>query len=337
MMPFRTFEGPRDVWISHYTSNRIGDSELNTILLSLIKQGVVMQVHSASEDKLRDVQDHGDDTDKHGDEDFAHNTDADHSDTDGKSRDGKSRDDSANDDHQTIDNTCTLSWAGFPTPAPSATSTNSGGKHAALHDTQTDHERLVFRLLECIGGAICATALPQLQPSCECIAEPLVTASEELASHSYRIDGGLKLLKTTSPQFPTVEASKTQPSDIVVNFSSKLQKGYMYELYLDRRWSASYEWVSHIMYNDCRRTHTYSITIEDTNIALWHFSRSHFAKSSDFISLTSVRSCTHSRPSFSRRPRNLATTKISPASPKPTRTGPIYATCTKWAIDTSRR
>ncbi|KAH9848216.1 hypothetical protein C2E23DRAFT_463904 [Lenzites betulinus] len=46
------------------------------------------------------------------------------------------------------------------------------------------------------------------------------------------------------------------------------------------------------MYSDCKRAHTYSITIEDRQIALWYFSRSHAAKSRDFDFLD-VRAVVH--------------------------------------------
>lgn len=218
-----TLEGPHDVWLSHYTSNRIGEGELNTILLRLIEQGIVVKVNGAT----RGVNNHSNDTghaDNHDDNDEADdddgdgNADAHHSDNDVNRHDG-----SADKDQQADNSMTTLSWADFP-DAPLALSRKK--KEAAVEgaprDTQAGYERKIFEPLKRIIDAICSTALPHLKPSCEYIVEPYGTVSEVEGSQHY-IDGCLKLLKTTSPRFPKEKKKKIQTADVAVNFEFKLE------------------------------------------------------------------------------------------------------------------
>ncbi|KAI0671336.1 hypothetical protein C8Q78DRAFT_1078166 [Trametes maxima] len=137
-------------------------------------------------------------------------------------------------------------------------------------------ERQIFRPLGHIIDAIAGTSLPNLSPSCKYREEPYDTDSE-VAGSQHRIDGCLQLLESTSP--PLTSPSRMPTSDVAVNFEFKLTETV--DNVCDNRWKVLYS-AYHNLHSDCRRKHTYSITIEDNKVAMWYFSRSHSAKSKAF-------------------------------------------------------
>ncbi|KAH9848214.1 hypothetical protein C2E23DRAFT_463947 [Lenzites betulinus] len=214
-------EAPCDAWMRHYTSNRIGELELDAILRSLIEQGLVLQTDGAGnpkpENKLKDANSHNTDTDTGKHDRINHNTDKYHA------------------------SACTLLWADFP-EAPSAPRKRNSDDDASalgLHDVVEEglgRHKLVGALKR-IVDAISATALPGLQPTGRYISAEIYCMDSDSEERPFR---------------------------------------------LPDRWEPPYKQACHAMHSDCRRTHTYNITIEDTQIMLWYFSRSHFARSSAY-------------------------------------------------------
>ncbi|KAL1740191.1 hypothetical protein HDZ31DRAFT_68177, partial [Schizophyllum fasciatum] len=150
----------------------------------------------------------------------------------------------------------------------------TGAKDSPAVAARSWTERQIFRSLGPIVNAIADVSLSGYSAACKYKEEPYSTDSEVPGSQHY-IDGCLYLLESTSPR-----SNKRLPtSDVAVNFEYKVHATDVDVI--DNRWKAIYS-AYHNLHNDCRRTHTYSITIEDNNVSLWYFSRSHSAKSEPF-------------------------------------------------------
>ncbi|KAJ2976429.1 hypothetical protein NUW54_g11566 [Trametes sanguinea] len=135
-------------------------------------------------------------------------------------------------------------------------------------------------------NAIAKVPLPNLSASCTYEEEPYATDSE-VSGSQHRIDGFLRLVKSMSPRAP--KRSKAPTSDIAVSFEYKCDEKA--DNITDNRWKALYS-AFHTLHSDCQRKHMYSVTIEDNHVSLWHFSRSHSAKSHAF-DLLDVRAVVH--------------------------------------------
>ncbi|KAI9060138.1 hypothetical protein FKP32DRAFT_1540054, partial [Trametes sanguinea] len=147
-------------------------------------------------------------------------------------------------------------------------------------------ERRIFRSLGTIMNAIAEVPLPNLSASCTYEEEPYATDSE-VSGSQHHIDGFLRLIKSMSPRAP--KRSKAPTSDIAVSFEYKCDEKP--DNITDNRWKALYS-AFHTLHSDCQRKHMYSVTIEDNHVSLWHFSRSHAAKSHAF-DLLDVRAVVH--------------------------------------------
>ncbi|KAJ8482394.1 hypothetical protein ONZ51_g5384 [Trametes cubensis] len=167
----------------------------------------------------------------------------------------------------------TLRWKDFP-DKPSLLREQKLNKSTEKTDgsapidtaVQRKTERKIFRPLGTIIDAIAAVPLPNLSPSCKYEEEPYSTDSE-VSGSQHRIDGFLRLNKSTSPPGP--KGSRTPTSDIAVNFEFKCSDAP--QEIIDNRSKALYS-AFHNLHSDCQRKHTYSITIEDNHVCLWYFS-----------------------------------------------------------------
>ncbi|OSC97822.1 hypothetical protein PYCCODRAFT_1461655 [Trametes coccinea BRFM310] len=143
---------------------------------------------------------------------------------------------------------------------------------------QSKAERAVFRPLGTIINAIVKVPLPDLSPSCRYEEGPYA-ANSELSESQHRVDGFLRLIKYPSPAAPKHSTTAMTDPDIAVNFVFKC--GNKYRDLEDNRGKALDSALDNLR-ADCRRKHTYSITIEDNLASLWYWSRSHSAKSHEF-------------------------------------------------------
>ncbi|KAI0671756.1 hypothetical protein C8Q78DRAFT_795351 [Trametes maxima] len=142
-------------------------------------------------------------------------------------------------------------------------------------------ESEIFRPLGAIVNAIADVPLPNISPSCRYHWGEALHTQSEVSEARHNIDGGLRLVETSSPS-DHKKARNWQTLDIAVNFAFQCEDTPdTPDTVSDNRWRTLYS-AYHTLRGDCRRKHTYSITIEDDRVALWYFSRSHSAKSTDF-------------------------------------------------------
>ncbi|KAI0363677.1 hypothetical protein BV20DRAFT_94892 [Pilatotrama ljubarskyi] len=240
MMP-EVLEGPAAGWLQCYTSNCIGEEQVDQIISSLKNEGLVLD-HKGT---LR-------------------------------WRDFPGKPSVLGHSHKAFQQS-TGKEDGSPT-----TGTASSGTTATTHAVAQEPagrnktERAVFRSLGTIINTIVEAPPPNLSPSCRYEEEPYATDSE-ISGSQHRLDGVLRLIKSTSP--PSPKRSRMSTSDVAVGFEFKCKDEP--ELIIDNRWKALY-FAYHALHSDCQRKHTYSITIEDNHVSLWYFSRSHSAKSQEF-------------------------------------------------------
>ncbi|KAI0649532.1 hypothetical protein C8Q79DRAFT_518486 [Trametes meyenii] len=244
--------GDKDQWLRHYTSNHIGQAEVDTLVTSLQASGEIIQddkgclhwnAFPVTPSQLHNQRKAGD---KPGPNE-----------KNGNDRGLADQSDIASPGEDNITST---------TRENRATAAKTGGST----------ERQIFRPLGRIIDVIAGTPLPGLSPSCKYKMEPYDTDSE-VAGSQHRIDGCLQLLESTSP--PSTSPSRMSTSDVAVNFEFKLTDTV--DNVCDNRWKVLYS-AYHNLHSDCRRKHTYSVTIEDNKMAMWYFSRSHSAKSEAF-------------------------------------------------------
>ncbi|KAL7278832.1 hypothetical protein ACG7TL_007849 [Trametes sanguinea] len=139
-------------------------------------------------------------------------------------------------------------------------------------------------------NAIVDVPLPNLSPSCRYEEEPLTIAYSETSGSQHHVGGALRL--NNSPSLNAPKRSMAPTSDIAVNFAFKSEDEPEDDMN-DNRWDLKTLYsASHALHSDCRRKHTYSITIEDNRVSMWYFSRSHSAKSHEF-DLLDVRAVVH--------------------------------------------
>ncbi|KAI0324232.1 hypothetical protein GY45DRAFT_1375718 [Cubamyces sp. BRFM 1775] len=217
-------EGPKDTWLRHYTSNQVGETEVNQIILALKNDGLVQ------------------------------------------------------------DEKGTLRWRDFP-DKPSVLYKQNRPKN----NSPLDKAEMSARYLDL--SAILSTLslkflFPTSHPTCEYKEEPYSTESE-VSGSQHCIDGFLGLIKFTS--HPAPKGSRVATLVVAVNFEFKSENKP--HLICDNRWKMLYS-AFHNLHSDCQRKHTYSMTIEDNHVSLWHFSRSHSAKSHAF-DLLDVRAVVH--------------------------------------------
>ncbi|KAG9011453.1 hypothetical protein FRB90_007242 [Tulasnella sp. 427] len=150
-------------------------------------------------------------------------------------------------------------------------------------------------------------------PSCEFVQEPNYFNDTETAGGNFKVDGYLRILESTVParkqagekkrarrKKPAVREEKGKGSRterplanvaVPCEFKSVLSKRYE-----NRRQLLGS--VSFCMNDDPRRMYMYGITIEDTTMAIWYFSRSHSVKSPDFNFIDDYKRFTHTMLSF---------------------------------------
>ncbi|KAI0349306.1 hypothetical protein OH77DRAFT_1525784 [Trametes cingulata] len=171
--------------------------------------------------------------------------------------------------------------------ATTATASSSIGATApAQAPAENKTERRIFRSLGTVMNAVAKVHLPNLSASCTYEEEPYATDSE-VSGSQHRIDGFLRLTKSMSPRAP--KRSKAPTSDVAASFEYKCEEKP--DNITDNRWKALYS-AFHTLHSDCQRKHMYSVTVEDNHVSLWHFSRSHSAKSHAF-DLLDVRTVVH--------------------------------------------
>ncbi|KAI0650052.1 hypothetical protein C8Q79DRAFT_1101288 [Trametes meyenii] len=228
-------------WLRHYTSNRVGEQEINTIISILKDSGIILE---DSQGILRW-------------KDFPavpsvlHKQKKAHtkSQRNLKSEGGPSRGSAR------IDETEISGRHGSIAPADPQ-ERGAGSPRAGF-------KRLIFRSLGRIIDAIAAVSLPSLAPSCRYEEGHYDgIGSSEVQSSQHRVDGYLHLLESTIN--PPVLKTAKMPAPDVANRRKAIHS------------------ACHTLHSDCRRKHTYSITMEDNRMILWYFSRSHSAQSMDF-------------------------------------------------------
>ncbi|OSD00786.1 hypothetical protein PYCCODRAFT_1413905 [Trametes coccinea BRFM310] len=150
------------------------------------------------------------------------------------------------------------------------------------------NELAIFERLGTVINAIVKVPLSNLLPSCRYEAEPHTTAYDETSESQHHLAGALRLIVSPSPNAPRCSTAAT--SDIAVSFAFK-SENESDDAINDNRWKTLCS-AAHALHSDCRRKHTYSITIENNRMSLWYFSRSHLAKSQEF-DLLDVRAVVH--------------------------------------------
>ncbi|KAI0671335.1 hypothetical protein C8Q78DRAFT_1078165 [Trametes maxima] len=231
--------GGKADWIRHYTSNRIGEAEVDAIVYSL----------QAFDQITRDDKGH-------------------------------------------------LRWNAFPvTPSELYSQGGASRSNWDIASAWEDDPKMarsmqaflmIFQPLGHIIDAITRTALPGLSPSCKYTdSEELCGADlgTEVARSRHHTHGYMQLIESASPPTSTSRPGISIP-DVAVNFEFQLADTF--ENVYDNRWKVLHS-ASRSLHSDCRRKHTYGITIENNNMAMWYFSRSHSAKSEVF-DLLDVRS-----------------------------------------------
>lgn len=114
------------------------------------------------------------------------------------------------------------------------------------------------------------------EASCELIQEPNSPGSAETDGANFIVDAYLKLQKSTMPQLNT-SSTKKPIADMAVPSEYKTRG----RDFLDNR-KKILGATTFCMNDDPRRMHIYGITIEDSEMTVWYFSRSHSAKSPAF-------------------------------------------------------
>ncbi|KAG8914999.1 hypothetical protein FRC01_003836 [Tulasnella sp. 417] len=112
--------------------------------------------------------------------------------------------------------------------------------------------------------------------TCKLVQEPDSLSSAETEGANFIVDAHLKLQKSTMPPLNTL-STETRIFDMAVLSECKIwERGF-----LDNRKNLLGA-TTFCMNTDPRRMHIYGITIEDSNMTIWYFSRSHSAKSPSF-------------------------------------------------------
>ncbi|KAI8974041.1 hypothetical protein BD414DRAFT_498981 [Trametes punicea] len=180
MMP-DILEGPKDTWLRHYTSNRIGEKEVNQIISALKNERLVHDDKGTL--RWRDFPDKPSVLYK---QDRLKNKST--------RKDGSGVVDTNN--------------------------SGTARTHAQQPAGQGGNERKIFRPLGNIIDAIAKVPLPNLSPSCEYKEEPYSTDSE-VSGSQHRIDGYLGLIKSTSPPAPKRSRAATSDVAVNFEFKSE--------------------------------------------------------------------------------------------------------------------
>lgn len=175
-------EGPKDTWLRHYTSNRVGETEVNQIISALKNDGLVQDEKGTL--RWRDFPDKPS---------VLYKQNRPKNKSTGK-KDG----------------------SGVVHTNTSGTATT----HVQQPAGQGRNERKIFRPLGNIINAIAKVPLPNLSPSCEYKEEPYSTESE-VSGSQHRIDGFLGLIKFTSPPAPKGSRVATSDVAVNFEFKSE--------------------------------------------------------------------------------------------------------------------
>ncbi|KIO32593.1 hypothetical protein M407DRAFT_18367 [Tulasnella calospora MUT 4182] len=114
------------------------------------------------------------------------------------------------------------------------------------------------------------------EASCKLIQEPNSHSSAETPGGNFIVDAYLKLEKSTMPPLKTESTMKHFADMAVVSEYKTWERDF-----LDNR-KKILGAATFCMNDDPRRMHIYGITIEDSMMTVWYFSRSHSAKSPAF-------------------------------------------------------
>ncbi|TBU58829.1 hypothetical protein BD310DRAFT_818672 [Dichomitus squalens] len=163
-------------------------------------------------------------------------------------------------------------------------------------------KKVAYGHLSAICRSISQVVVEDRVVSCSLVQEPDSTTGSQNLEASHAIDGYVKPVTSTVPSPNSPEEEWEGIVDIAVNCEwmlpesddePVLRNGYAIQSRLDAVSAALHE-----MNNDPRRTHMYSVTIEDEAMCLWYWSRSHSAKSEAVDITKDVRSTIRGLVSF---------------------------------------
>ncbi|KAG8938392.1 hypothetical protein FRC04_008941 [Tulasnella sp. 424] len=141
--------------------------------------------------------------------------------------------------------------------------------------TMNTGEEKCFKPHVSICGVLANRTLNNRKASSNLVQEPRKYSVAETDGANFKADAYLRLQQTTMPEIETT--SKQHIADMAVPCEYKLKTKDAVQNREQLLGTATF-----CMNDDPRRMHIYGITIEDSTMAVWYFSRSHSAKSPDF-------------------------------------------------------
>ncbi|KAG8948429.1 hypothetical protein FRC04_009799 [Tulasnella sp. 424] len=136
-------------------------------------------------------------------------------------------------------------------------------------------EEMCFEPLVSICGVLADRTLNNRKASSNLVQEPRKYNMVETDGANFKVDAYLRLQQSTMPKMETT--SEQHIADLAVPCEYKLKTKDAVQNRAQLLSAATF-----CMNDDPRRMHIYGITVEDSTMAVWYFSRSHSVKSPDF-------------------------------------------------------